>query len=204
MIGEVRGLVGRLRDRDLAERYAALEQLQTALAAGPGEGETKRAWEACVQDAAAAAVRCLQNERDAKFPIWRLVVLLGPCTVGPLEEMLVADPDPGNRVLAAAGLLRYGREAGVDILLEAIANRSEWMFVAARSVSEHGVDAAVPLIEAALAETPITESEKVTALVEALVRMGRDVPREAWLRMQEVEPAWLRESLLAMGRPSME
>lgn len=132
----------------------------------------------------------------ARYLIFERLGRFGSLVVEPLEQLLVRSDDQELRVLTAAALLRLGSRSGVEVLLDSVRADDPQVCLAVRVLADSGTKEAAAKIEAALYQCDLTNTSVVECLVAGLRLLGDPLSDGVRARLQLVEPAWLRDSLL--------
>lgn len=132
----------------------------------------------------------------ARYLIFERLGRFGSLVVEPLEQLLVRSDDQELRVLAAAALLSLESRVGVEVLIDSIRADHPQACLAVRVLADSGITEAEPRIERALYQCDLTNTALVECLVAGLRRFRDPLPDDVRARLQMVEPAWLRDSLL--------
>jgi hypothetical protein len=179
LASELAGVLGELGSPDLAARVSAVGEL-----AHIANKIVDRVLE---EFARPGSGRYLIFERLGSF---------GSLVVEPLEQVLLRSDDQELRVLTAAALLSLGSRAGVEVLLDTVQADEALVCVVARVLANADVTEAAPRIEEAVFQCDIGNTAVLECLIAALRRLSDHLPDGVAGRLQLVEPAWLRESLL--------
>ena len=133
----------------------------------------------------------------ARYMIFERLSRFGTSVVDPLEQLLNRTGDPEVRTLTAAALLANGSQAGLQDLLRSVRADDPLVCIAVRVLTMAGIVRVAELIEVALLECDLKETDILACLVDGLRNLGRPVPGRVGDRLQSVEPSWLRNSLLS-------
>jgi hypothetical protein len=132
----------------------------------------------------------------ARYLIFERLGRFGSLVVEPLEQLLVRSEDQELQVLTAAALLSLGSRAGVGVLLDAVRVDNPYVCLAVRVLADRGIAEAATRMEEAVYQCDITETALVECLVGGLRCLVDPLPDGVLVRLQSVEPAWLRDSLV--------
>ena len=133
---------------------------------------------------------------QARYLIFERLGMFGSLAAEPLGQLLVRSEDRELRVLTAAALLSLGSRAGVDVLLNAVQADDPLVCLAVRVLASSGITEAVPRIEQAVYQCDLDKTAILECLIVGLHRLTGQLPDGIRKRLQAVEPAWLRDSLL--------
>jgi hypothetical protein len=150
-----------------------------------------------VRQLADLAVEQLINDPESRYLVFERLGRFGSVIVRPLEAALSRTDDEEVQVLVGAALLLLlGSTSGVPILRRAVQPQHPYVCLAAKILAEAHDERAGSIIEEALRPCDIANVQVLECLVAALRRLGRGLPGDVQSRLAQIEPAWLRESLL--------
>ncbi|WP_406180392.1 hypothetical protein [Streptomyces sp. NBC_01006] len=175
----VEGALAGLASPDLATRVGAVETLAV-----------------CSSVIAEQVAALFEADEEARFLIFERLGRFGSLMVEPLEGVYRKAEDRSLRRMSASALTYLGSHAGVPSLMEAIAVGDPDLCMAAISLSSAGVSEAVGPIEGALLACDLSDTRTLECLVSSLRRLNHPMAENVRLRLSEVEPNWLRDSLL--------
>ncbi|MFF0437484.1 hypothetical protein ACFYU9_35370 [Streptomyces sp. NPDC004327] len=173
-----RGLDG-LASRDLASRVEAVEELAT-----------------CSSDITARVASAFATSEEGRFLIFERLGRFGSLMIEPMERVHQEAEDQDLKLMSASALTYLGSKVGVPTLMGAIAAGNPNLCMAAISLSSAGVSEAANPIEEALLECDLADTRTVECLVSSLRRLKHAMSESVYLRLREVEPKWLRDSLI--------
>jgi hypothetical protein len=120
----------------------------------------------------------------------------GTLMVEPLEALLARSQNRDTRLLCALLLLRLHSRAGVEELLSAVGEDSDWSQPAADALAEAGVHEAEAPIVHRLRTIPLERGDEITALLHALRRLERTLPADLVTRFSDPRaPSSARETV---------
>jgi hypothetical protein len=149
-----------------------------------------------VDDVAEQVMAEFAKPGELPYFIYERLMRFGSRTVAPLKAVLETTGDDNLRVLAAAGLLRFGAGTGIPVLIDAIRAGGADMHISLRALSHCGVQDAVPVILEALRERDVADVQAIESLVSGLWELGHELPEDLRARLGSVEPGYLRDSLV--------
>lgn len=168
-----------LGSQDLASRVNAVEELAT-----------------CSSDIAGRVASLFEADEEARFLIFERLGRFGSPMVKHVERIYRESKDPDLRLMSASALIYMGSNIGVPSLMAAVEAGNPKLCMAAISLSSAGVSEAAAQIEDVLLECDLSDVQTLDCLTTALRRLKHQVREEVRHRLSQVEPTWLRDSLL--------
>ncbi|MFD4319853.1 hypothetical protein [Streptomyces sp. NPDC058548] len=175
----VKDALDALESPDLESRVRAVEDLA-----------------ACSSAIAERVAGSFEADEEARHLIFERLGRFGSLMVAPMERVYREAGDERLKLMSASALLHMGNSVGVASLLAAITAGNPNLCMAATSLSSTGVIAAAEPIENALLECELSDFKTLECLTSSLRRLKRETPERVRLRLSEIEPKWLRDSLL--------
>ncbi|MFJ2582666.1 hypothetical protein [Kitasatospora aureofaciens] len=151
---------------------------------------------ACSSVIVERVVASFETDEEARFLIFERLGRFGSLAVDPMERVYRETDNESVRLMSASALIYMGSAVGVPSLLGVIAAGNPNLCMAATSLSSAGVAEAAEPIENALLECDISDAKTLECLVSSLRRLKHSMPESVRLRLSEIEPKWLRDSLL--------
>ncbi len=151
---------------------------------------------ACSSAIAERVASAFATDEEARFLIFERLGRFGSLMVAPMERVHQEAGDEGLKLMAASALTYLGSNVGVPSLMGVLKVGNPHLCLAATALSSADVSEAADPIERALLECELSDSETLVCLVSSLRRLRDSLPESVRLRLAEVEPAWLRDSLL--------
>jgi len=133
---------------------------------------------------------------DARYLIFERLGRFGSSAIRPLEQLLNRSEDAELRILASAALLQLGSTVGVEILLQSIRAEEPLVCLAVRVLSDANISEARPLIESLIEVLDLGQTDTLECLVTGLRHFVDPLPEQIRTRLQDVKPAWRRDSFL--------
>ncbi len=111
----------------------------------------------------------------------------GTSMIEPLEALLERTRDADTGILCSLLLLRLHSTAGLDRLLSAVREGSDWALQAAAALADVGVHEAVAPIVHRLRTIPLDRAEEILGLLRALRRLDPSLPADLVARFESPE-----------------
>ncbi|MEV4433279.1 hypothetical protein [Streptomyces sp. NPDC049585] len=174
------GALNGLASQDLASRVGAVEELAV-----------------CSSVIAARVATVFETDEEARFLVFERLGRFGSLMIEPMERVYRDAEDQSLKLMSASALTYLGSNIGVPSLMGAIADGNPDLCMAAIALSAAGVSEAAKPIENVLLECDLSDTQTVECLVSSLRRLKYSMSESARLRLSEIEPKWLRDSLLS-------
>ncbi|MFB6842698.1 hypothetical protein [Streptomyces sp. NPDC056361] len=168
-----------LESSDLESRVRAVEDLSV-----------------CSSDIVEHVVKALELEQEAPHLIVERMGRFGSLAIAPLERLHQDTDDESLQFMTASALLYMGSIIGIPSLLAVVATGNPRLCMAATSLAAAQVSEAAKPIERALMECELSDSKTLECLSASLRELKHPLSENTRLRLSEVEPEWLRNSLL--------
>ncbi|MFJ1796631.1 hypothetical protein [Kitasatospora griseola] len=175
----VKGALDGLASSDLSSRVGAVEELA-----------------ACSSAIAAHVAASFEVDEEARFLIFERLGRFGSLMIEPMERVYQQADDHSLKLMSASALLYLGSKVGVSSLMAAIRPEDPNLYMATISLASAGFSEAAEPIESALLECEISDTQTLECLVSSLRKLNYPMSDRVRLRLSEVEPKWLRDSLL--------
>lgn len=150
----------------------------------------------CSSAIAAHVAASFETDEEARFLIFERLGRFGSLMIEPMERVYREAGDQNLKLMSASALLYMGSSVGVSSLMAAIVAGNPNLCMAAIALSSAGVSEASEPIENALLECELSDAKSLECLVSSLRRLRYSMSESVRLRLSEIEPKWLRDSLL--------
>jgi hypothetical protein len=175
----VNNAVEALTSGDLESRIGAVEELA-----------------ACSSDIAGRVATVFEADEEARFLVFERLSRFGSVMITPMERVYLSAKEENLKLMSASALLYLGSNIGAEQLMAAIRAGHPNLCMAATSLTSAGILEAAEPIEHALLECDLSDTAVLECLASSLRRLEYPMSESVRSRLLEIEPKWLRDSLL--------
>ncbi|MDF5730343.1 MAG: hypothetical protein PUP92_20555 [Rhizonema sp. PD38] len=125
-----------------------------------------------------------------RFLVAERLQLLGSVVIPHLEKLLSESNEEETKILAALVLLQFDSWVGIPCLLDAIGLNKDYGGLVAKHLAKKGIKDALPPIINRLLTCQLQEVDLVVNLLDALEKLGGEIPLELRQRLAAPDTPW--------------
>ena len=120
----------------------------------------------------------LRREKVFRPFIAERLVTRGPALIPAVKQTMADTDDLDLQIVCGLILFYLGDHDGVPYMLKAIEEQTDWMCLAASKLAYGHVSEAGPYIIEQLRDLPLTKMDEITALIQAMIKLGEPIPED--------------------------